>query len=50
MVAESGVAEVSVQVQSLFDGSITEYRETQTFDVIGVVRGTASDQPVLNLY
>lgn len=50
MVAESGVAEVSVQVQSLFDGGISQYRETQTFDVVGVVRGTATDQPVLNLY
>ena len=50
MVAEDGVAEVTVQVQSLFDGSITEFRETEVFDVVGVVRGTTTDQPVLNLY
>jgi len=50
MVAESGVAEVTVQVQSLFDGSITEFRDTEEFDVVGVVRGTSTDQPVLNLY
>ncbi|MGA1446471.1 MAG: hypothetical protein ACO32G_02445 [Pontimonas sp.] len=50
MVAESGGAEVTVQVQSLFDGSITEFRDTEEFDVVGVVRGTSTDQPVLNLY
>ena len=50
MVAESGVAEVTVQVQSLFDGSITEFRDTEEFEVVGVVRGTSTDQPVLNLY
>jgi hypothetical protein len=44
------VAEVTVQVQSLFDGSISEFRDTETFDVVGIVRGTTSDQPVLNLY
>ena len=50
MVAESGVAEVTVQVQSLFDGSITEFRDTEEFDVVGVDRETSTDQPVLNLY
>jgi len=50
MVAESGLAEVTVQVQSLFDGSITEFRDTEEFDVVGVVRGTSTDQPVLSLY
>jgi hypothetical protein len=50
MVAEGGLAEVTVQVQSLFDGTITEFRDTEVFDVVGVVRGTATDQPVLNLY
>ncbi|MDA9786418.1 hypothetical protein N9C74_00085 [Pontimonas sp.] len=50
MVASEGVAEVSVQVQSLFDGSITEFRSTEEFDVVGIVRGTTTDQPVLNLY
>lgn len=50
MVASEGLAEVSVQVQSLFDGTITEFRETESFDVVGVVRGTSTDQPVLNLY
>lgn len=50
MVAEGGVAEVKAQVQSLFDGSITEFSDTETFEVIGIVRGTTTDQPVLNLY
>lgn len=50
MVAEGGVAEVTVQVQSLFDGTVTEFRDTEEFDVVGVVRGTTADQPVLNLY
>lgn len=50
MVAEGGVAEVTVQVQSLFDGSVSEFRDTETFDVVGIVRGTSLDQPVLNLY
>jgi hypothetical protein len=50
MVAEDGLAEVTVQVQSLFDGTITEFRDTEEFDVVGVVRGTDIDQPVLNLY
>jgi len=50
MVASEGLAEVTVQVQSLFDGTITEFRDTEPFDVVGVVRGTSSDQPVLNLY
>ncbi len=50
MVAKEGLAEVSVQVQSLFDGTISEFRDTETFDVVGIVRGTTTDQPVLNLY
>jgi hypothetical protein len=50
MVAEGGVAEVRAQVQSLFDGSVTEFNDTETFEVIGIVRGTTTDQPVLNLY
>jgi len=50
MVAQEGVAEVSVQVQSLFDGTISEFRDTETFDLVGIVRGTTTDQPVLNLY
>jgi len=50
MVATEGLAEVSVQVQSLFDGTISEFRDTETFDVVGIVRGTTTDQPVLNLY
>lgn len=50
MVAQDGVAEVTVQVQSLFDGSISEFRDTESFDVVGIVRGTTNDQPVLNLY
>lgn len=50
MTADRGVAEVTVQVQSLFDGSINEQTELVSFDVFGVVRGTANDEPVLNLY
>lgn len=45
-----GVAEVSVQVQSLFDGSIEEVTDVISFDVFGVVTGTSRDEPVLNLY
>ena len=47
---KNGVAEVSVQVQSLFDGTIEEYTDVVRFDVFGVVTGTARDEPVLNLY
>ena len=50
MVADDGLAEVSVQVQSLFDGTISEFRDTESFAVVGIVRGTTTDQPVLNLY
>jgi hypothetical protein len=50
MVAEEGLAEVSVQVQSLFDGTVSEFRDTESFAVVGIVRGTTTDQPVLNLY
>jgi len=50
MVAEEGLAEVSVQVQSLFDGTVSEFRDTESFAVVGIVRGTTIDQPVLNLY
>ena len=50
MVADEGLAEVSVQVQSLFDGTISEFRDTESFAVVGIVRGTTTDQPVLNLY
>jgi hypothetical protein len=46
----SGVAEVRVQVQSLFDGSLEESTEVVPFRVLGVVRGTGMDEPVLNLY
>lgn len=50
MVANRGAAEVTVQVQSLFDGSINEQTELVSFDLFGVVRGTSEDEPVLNLY
>ena len=50
LVATGGVAEVSAEVQSLFDGELETTRETLTFTVLGVVRGTTSDEPVLNLY
>lgn len=48
--ATKGLVEVSVQVQSLFDGSLEETRETREFRLLGVVRGTGVDEPVLNLY
>ncbi len=48
--ARRGMAEVTVQVQSLFDGSINEQTELVSFDLYGVVRGTTNDEPVLNLY
>lgn len=48
--ARNGVAEVTTQVQSLFDGTIEEVVEVVPFDVFGVVRGTLVDEPVLNLY
>lgn len=48
--ARNGVAEVTTQVQSLFDGSIEEVIEVVPFEVFGVVRGTLLDDPVLNLY
>jgi len=50
MVARRGVAEVRVQVQSLFDGTVSETTEVIPFDLYGVVRGTMNDEPVLNLY
>ena len=50
LVANSGAAEVTVQVQSLFDGTLEETTEVVPFRVLGVVRGTALDEPVLNLY
>jgi hypothetical protein len=50
VVASGGVAEVTVQVQSLFDGSFEERKETIPFSLLGVIRGTNTDEPVLNLY
>lgn len=50
LVANSGAAEVTLQVQSLFDGTLEETTEVVPFRVLGVVRGTALDEPVLNLY
>ena len=50
LVATGGVAEVSVRVQSLFDGELETTRDTVAFTVLGVVRGTTVDEPVLNLY
>jgi hypothetical protein len=48
--ATQGVAEVTVVVQSLFDGEISEVVDIVTFDLFGVVRGTVANEPVLNLY
>lgn len=50
LVATGGVAEVNARVQSLFDGELETTRETVTFGIRGVVRGTTVDEPVLNLY
>jgi hypothetical protein len=50
MVASGGVAEVTIQVQSLFDGTIEERVNDISFRMTGLVRGTGVDQPVLNLY
>ena len=50
MSATNGVAEVTVVVQSLFHGEITEVVEVVPFDLFGVVRGTVANEPVLNLY
>jgi len=50
VIARRGVAEVNLQVQSLFDGTISEKLEVVSFDLYGVVRGTITDEPVLNLY
>jgi hypothetical protein len=50
LVATGGLAEVSAEVQSLFDGELETTRDTVTFTVLGVVRGTTVDEPVLNLY
>jgi hypothetical protein len=50
MVASGGVVESRVQVQSLFDGSVSEVVNTTDFGLRGTVRGTSLDEPVLNLY
>ena len=48
--ATGGMAQVSIQVQSLFDGTIDQRTEEIPFTLSGLVRGTGVDQPVLNLY
>lgn len=50
MAATGGMAQVSIQVQSLFDGTIDQRTEEIPFTLSGLVRGTGVDQPVLNLY
>ena len=50
MSAQGGVAEVTIEVQSLFDGTLSTSVETLDFDVYGIVRGTTVDEPVLNLF
>jgi hypothetical protein len=50
MVATGGVAEVTIQVQSLFDGTVEQRVDEVSFDLNGLVRGTGVDQPVLNLF
>jgi hypothetical protein len=50
MRANEGVARVTIQVQSLFDGTVSEQVEEIPFSLVGLVRGTGIDQPVLNLF
>jgi hypothetical protein len=50
MRASGGVAQVTIQVQSLFDGTVEEQIKEVPFSLAGLVRGTGIDQPVLNLY
>jgi hypothetical protein len=50
MRASGGVAQVKIQVQSLFDGTVEEQVKDVPFSLVGLVRGTGIDQPVLNLY
>jgi hypothetical protein len=50
MVATGGVAQVKIQVQSLFDGTVEERVDEISFRLAGLVRGTGVDEPVLNLY
>jgi hypothetical protein len=49
VLAIGGVVEVTVSVQSLFDGSISEYSEIVSFLVEGSLQGTLIDEPVLTL-
>ena len=41
---------MTIEVQSLFDGTLSTSVETLDFDVYGIVRGTTVDEPVLNLF
>lgn len=50
MAATGGIAQVTIQVQSLFDGTIEQRVDEIPFTLSGLVRGTGVDQPVLNLY
>ena len=50
MAATGGVAQVTIQVQSLFDGTVEERVDEVSFRLAGLVRGTGIDEPVLNLY
>ena len=49
VLAIGGVVEVTVSVQSLFDGTISEYSEIVSFLVEGSIQGTLLDEPVLTL-
>jgi hypothetical protein len=49
VLAIGGVVEVTVSVQSLLDGSISEYSEIVSFLVEGSLQGTLIDEPVLTL-
>lgn len=43
--ALSGEATLRVSLQSLFDGTVDDYVETQTIDVTGVIEGLGTDRP-----
>ena len=43
--ALAGEATLTVSLQSLFDGSVSDYVETQTIDVTGIIEGLDTNQP-----
>ena len=43
--ALGGEATLTVSLQSLFDGTVSDYVETQTIDVTGIIEGLDTNQP-----